>query len=93
MQQKHVKFEFGLTLASSKVCQQSHQTNIRQYKKFISSNGTMADIFKCKMVHAIQLKWTFLVLKWAVFCLTIVSNFSKKATPANSKQNLNLMQL
>jgi hypothetical protein len=57
-------------------------------------NGTMsADIFKRKMVHAIQLKWTFLALKWAVFCLKIVSNFSKKATPANSKQNLNIMQL
>ncbi len=48
-----------------------------------------ADIFKRKMVHAIQLKWTFL----AVFCHKIVSNFSKKATPANSKQNLNTMQL
>jgi hypothetical protein len=51
-----------------------------------------ADIFKRKMVHAIQLKWTFLALKWAVFVLQIVSNFSKKATPANSKQNLNIMQ-
>jgi len=58
------------------------------------SNGTMsADIFKHKMAHVIQLKWTFLALKWAVFCLKIASDFSKKATPANSKQNLNLMQL
>jgi len=40
------------------------------------------DISKCKMAHAIQLKWTFLALKWAVFVLKIVSNFSKKATPA-----------
>jgi len=32
-------------------------------------------------------------LKWAVFCLKIVSYFSKKAKPANSKQNLNIMQL
>jgi hypothetical protein len=45
------------------------------------------------MVHAIQLKCTFLALKWAVFSLKIVSNFSKKATFANSKQNLNIMQL
>jgi len=61
---------------------------------YICSNGTMsADIFQHKMVHAIQLKWTFLALKWAVFCLKIVFNFSKKATPANSKQNLNIMQL
>jgi len=52
-----------------------------------------ADIFKHKMAHAIQLKWTFLALKWAVFVLKIVSNFSKKATLANSKQNLNIMQL
>jgi len=52
-----------------------------------------AGIFKRKLVHAIQVKWTFLALKWAVFCLKIVSNFSKKATPANSKQNLNIMQL
>ncbi len=52
-----------------------------------------ADIFKHKMVHAILLKWTFLALKWDVFCLKIVSNFSKKATPANSKHNLNKMQL
>jgi len=37
-----------------------------------------ADIFKLKMVHAIQLKWTFLALKWAVFCLKIMTNFSKK---------------
>jgi len=52
-----------------------------------------ADIFKHKMVHEIQFKWTFLALKWAVFCLKIVSNFYKKGTPANSKQNLNIMQL
>jgi len=52
-----------------------------------------ADIFKRKMVHEIQLKWMFLALQWADFCLKIVSNFSKKATPANSKQNLNIMQL
>jgi len=50
-----------------------------------------ADIFKRKIAHAIQLKWT--ASKWSVFCLKIVSNFSKKATPANSKQNLNIMQL
>jgi len=31
-----------------------------------------ADIFKRKMVHAIQLKWMFLALKWAgFFCLKI----------------------
>ncbi len=41
-----------------------------------------ADIFKRKMVHAIQLKLTFLALKRAVFCRKIVSNFSKKATSA-----------
>ncbi len=53
-----------------------------------------ADIFKRKMAaHAIQLKWTFLALKWAVFCLKIMSNFFKKANPANRKQNLNIMQL
>jgi hypothetical protein len=58
-----------------------------------SNNGTMsADIFKRKMAHAIQLKWMFLALKWAVFCLKIVSNVSKKATSANSKQNLIIMQ-
>jgi len=61
---------------------------------FDSTNGTIsADIFKLKMVLAIQLKWKFLASRWAVFCLKIVSNFSKKATPANSKQNLNIMQL
>jgi len=52
-------------------------------------NGT-AEILKCNMAHAIQLKWTFLA--W-FFCLKIVFNFSKKATPANSKQNLSIMQL
>ncbi len=54
-----------------------------------------ADIFKRKMTLAIQLKLIFLALKWAVLFLflKIVSNFSKKATPANSKQNLNIMQL
>jgi len=52
-----------------------------------------ADIFKHKIARAIQLKWTFLALKWAAFCLKIVSKFSKKATPANNKQNLNIMQL
>jgi len=52
-----------------------------------------ADIFKRKMAHTIQLKWTFLAFKWAVFGLKIVSNFSEKATPANTKQNLNEMQL
>jgi hypothetical protein len=57
-------------------------------------NGTMsADIFKRKRAHGIKLKWTFLALKWAVFCLKIASYFSKKANPANSKQNLNIMQL
>jgi len=31
-------------------------------------NGTMsADIFKRKMAHVIELKWTFLAFKWAVF--------------------------
>jgi hypothetical protein len=65
-----------------------------QLPKKITHNGTMsADIFKRKMAHAIQLKWTFLALKWAVFCLKIVSKFYKKATPANSKQNLNKMLL
>jgi len=57
-------------------------------------NGTMsADIIKHEMANAIQFKWMFLALKWAVFCLKVVSNFSKKATPANSKKNLNIMQL
>jgi len=38
--------------------------------KLLHSNGTMlADIFKRKMAHEIQLKWMFLALKWAVFCL------------------------
>jgi len=44
-----------------------------------------ADIFICKLAHAIQLKWTFLTLKWAVFCQKILSDFSKIA--------LNIMQL
>jgi len=26
-----------------------------------------ADIFKRKMAHSIQLKWTLLALKWSVF--------------------------
>jgi len=52
-----------------------------------------ADIFKRKMAHAIQLKWMFLALKWAVFCLKIVSSFFKKVTPANSNQNLNILKL
>jgi len=52
-----------------------------------------AGIFKRKMAHAIQLKWTFLAFNWAVFVLKIVSNFSKKATAENNKQNLNIMQL
>jgi hypothetical protein len=52
-----------------------------------------ADIFKRKRAHAIQLKWTFFALKWGVVSLQIVSYFSKKANPANSKQNLNIMQL
>jgi len=53
-----------------------------------------ADIFKRKMAHdATKLKLTFSALKVAVFCLKIVSDFSKKATPPNSKQNLNIMQL
>jgi len=57
-------------------------------------NGTMtADIFKRKMVHAIQLKWTVLALTWAVFVQKLRPFFFKKATPANSKQNLNIMQL
>jgi len=31
---------------------------------FVACNGTMsADIFKHKMVYAIQLKWTFIALK------------------------------
>ncbi len=60
----------------------------------LNFNGTMsADIFKHKIAHAIQLKWTFLALKLAVFRCKIVSNFSKKVTPANNKQNLNKMQL
>jgi len=49
-----------------------------------------ADIFKRKRAHAIQLKWTLFALKWAVVCLKIVSYFSKKANPENSKQNLKL---
>jgi len=39
-------------------------------------NGTMsADIFKHKMAHAFQLKWTFLALKWAVFVLKLCPIF------------------
>jgi len=52
-----------------------------------------ADIFKRKRAHAIPLNWKFLALKWAVFCLKILAYFSKKANPANSKQNLNIKQL
>ncbi len=52
-----------------------------------------ADIFKCKMAHAIQLKWMLLALKWAIFCLNICVQFFKKATTANSMQNLNKIQL
>jgi len=34
------------------------------------ANGTIsANIFKRKMALAIQLKWIFLALKWAVSCL------------------------
>jgi hypothetical protein len=45
----------------------------------IKVNGTMsADIFKRKMGHAIQLKWTLLVLKWAVFVLKLCPIFPKK---------------
>jgi len=44
-----------------------------------SSNGAMsAYIFKRKMVHAIQLKWTFLALKWAVFVLKLCPIFPRK---------------
>jgi len=69
-------------------------SSIECFQKLNGPNGTMsANNFNRKMKHAIQLKWTFLALKWAVYCLKIVSNFSKKATPANSKQNLNIMQL
>jgi len=63
-------------------------------KFLIPSKGRMsADISERKMANTIQLKWTFLALKRAVFCLKIASDFSKKATPANSKQNLNIIQL
>ncbi len=82
--------------ASDNTLYKCFSTRVNQHICLIVTrcNGTMsADIFKRKMAHAIQLKWTFLALKWAVFCLEIVSNFSKKATPANSKQNLNIMQL
>jgi len=50
-------------------------------------------IFKRKMAHAIQLKWMFLALKWAVFCFKNCVQFFQKETPANSKQNLNIIQL
>jgi len=33
-----------------------------------------ADIFKRKMAHAIQLKWTFLALKLAVFVLKQIAS-------------------
>jgi hypothetical protein len=52
---------------------QRNEKNAKTYKRAIyngEANGTMsADIFKRKMAPAIQLKWTFLALKWAVFCL------------------------
>jgi len=54
------------------------------YEIFFDIGTMSADILKREMAHAIQLKWTFLALKWAALCLKIVSNFSKKATPANS---------
>ncbi len=42
-------------------------------------NGTMSDdIFKQKMGDAIKIKWTFLALRWAIFCLKIVSIFPRK---------------
>jgi hypothetical protein len=57
-----------------------HQFPLPEKTKAIKSiNGTMsADIFKHKMVHAIQLKWTFLALKWAVFVLKLCSIFPRK---------------
>jgi len=48
----------------------------------LTPNGTMlADIFKRKMAHAIQLKWTFLALKWAVFCLKNYVQFFQESNP------------
>jgi len=45
-------------------------------------NGTMsAGIFKCKMVLAIQFKWIFLALKWAVFCLKNCVKFFPRKQP------------
>jgi hypothetical protein len=42
-------------------------------------NGMMsADIFKRTIAHAIQLKWTFLGLKWAVFVLKLCPIFPRK---------------
>jgi len=58
------------------------------------AHGTMsADIFKHKMAHAIQLKWTFLALKWAVFSFKNCVQFFQESNPANIKQNLNIMQI
>jgi len=37
-----------------------------------------ADIFKRNMVHAIQLKWMFLALKWVVFELKLSPIFPRK---------------
>ncbi len=42
-------------------------SSIECFQKLNGPNGTMsANNFNRKMKHAIQLKWTFLALKWAV---------------------------
>jgi hypothetical protein len=40
-----------------------------------------ADIFKRKMALAIQLKWIFLALKWAVLCLKNCVQFFQENNP------------
>jgi hypothetical protein len=39
------------------------------------------DIFKRKMALAIQLKWIFLALKWAVSCLKNCVQFFQESNP------------
>jgi hypothetical protein len=50
--------------------------------KAVAHNGMMsADIFKHKMALAIQLKWIFLALKWAVSCLKNCVQFFQESNP------------
>jgi len=49
------------------------------FKEKLAKKGLGGNpINKRKMVHAIQLKWTFLALKWAVFVLKLCPIFPRK---------------